>query len=87
MNKSMLNEEMMVSTKDGQLVVMSKEEFKSQLGLNKKSKYIASFISMVNNTKENVIDFIQAHKERCLRNGITITPVRYQLSRTIDIAR
>lgn len=83
MDKSMLNEEMLVSTKDGQLVVMSNEEFKSQLGLNKKSKYMASFISMVNNTKENVIDFIQAHKERCLRNGIAITPVRYQLGRTI----
>ena len=83
MKKSMLNEEMLVSTKDGQLVVMSNEEFKSQLGLNKKSKYMASFISMANNAKENIIDFIEAHKERCLRNGIAITPVRYQLSRTI----
>ena len=83
LNKSMINEEMMVSTKDGQLVVMSNAEFKSQLGLNKKSKYMASFISMVGNTKSNIMDFIQAHKERCLRNGIEITPVRYQLSRTI----
>ena len=37
--KSMLNEEMMVSTKDGQLVVMTNAEFERQLGLNKKSKY------------------------------------------------
>lgn len=83
MNRSMMNEEMMVSTKDGQLVVMSNEEFKAQLGLNKKSKYMAGFISMVNNTKENIMDFIQAHKERCLRNGLAVTPVKYQLSRTI----
>lgn len=83
MKKSMLNEEMIVSTKDGQLIVMSKDEFESQLELNKKSKYMAGFISMVNNTKENIMDFIQAHKERCLRNGIAVTPVRYQLSRTI----
>ena len=83
LKKSMINEEMMVSTKDGQLVVMSNEEFERQLGLNKKSKYMAGFISMVDNTKSNIMDFIQAHKERCLRNGIAITPVRYQLSRTI----
>ena len=83
LNKSMINEEMMVSYKDGSLVVMSEADFKAQLGLNKKSKAMASFISMVNNAKSNVLDFVQAHKERCIRNGLMVTPVRYQLSKTI----
>lgn len=83
MKNSMVNEEMMVSYVDGSLVVMSEKDFKMQLGLNKKNKTMASFISMVNNAKSNVLDFIEAHKERCTKNGIAITPVRYQLSRTI----
>lgn len=83
MNKSMLNEEMLVSCKDGSLIACDRENFEMMLGLNKKSKYMASFISMANNAKENIIDFIEAHRERCLRNGIAVNPVRYQLSRTI----
>ena len=87
MKKSMLNEEMLVSTKEGELIVCDRENFEMMLGLNRKNKFMASFIEMANNTKDNIKEFINAHKERCTRNGLTINPVRYQLSRTIDIAR
>ena len=83
MDKSMINEEMMVSTKDGELIVCDRENFEMMLGLNKKNKFMTSFIEMANNAKENVMGFIEAHKERCVRNGFAIKPVRYQLSRTI----
>ena len=51
MNKSMLNEEMLISCKDGSLIACDRENFEMMLGLNRKNKYIASFVSMVNNTK------------------------------------
>lgn len=82
-NKSMLNEEMLVSCKDGSLIACDRENFEMMLGLNRKNKFMASFIEMANNAKENIINFIEAHKERCLKNGIAVTPVRYQMSRTI----
>ena len=83
MNKSMLNEEMLISCKDGSLIVCDRENFEMMLGLNKKEKFMSSFIEMANNTKDNIKEFIKAHKERCLRNGLSVNPVRYQLSRTI----
>ena len=83
MKKSMLNEEMLVSCKDGSLIACDRENFEMMLGLNKKNKFMSSFIEMANNTKDNIKEFIKAHKERCLRNCLSVNPVRYQLSRTI----